>query len=362
MAAEGLNAPGASGAGVPLRSERESGLTGAIIGYGQVAHAAHTPAFMRRGWQIAAVADASPARLEAAAAAWPGVRTYSSYETLLERESGLDFVDIATPPAMHVAQAIAALEKGFHVLCEKPLARFVGDFGMIMDQAARSGKVVYTAHNWLYAPIIAKLVENVTSGVLGKISHVEFHTLRDKPAGQAVPGSWRTSADLSGGGILVDHGWHCLYILRRLLGERPKVLAVKLEPDSGAVDEEATVFLRTSTATALVYLTWRASSRSNRVVVYGSGGAAELLDDELVISRGPNVARTSFEEKLSKGSAHPEWFEAMLGDFSRALRHPETARQNLEEAAFCVSAISLAYKSRSTPALEGEGAPHIRQA
>jgi predicted dehydrogenase len=359
MEHEGLNAPGVSGADVPLRFERESGLTGAIIGYGQVAHAAHTPAFMRRGWQIAAVADESQSRLKAAADAWPGVRAYSNYETLLERERGLDFVDIATPPSLHVSQALASLEKGFHVLCEKPLARFVGDFGMVMDQAARSGRVVYTAHNWLYAPIIAKLIENVSSGVLGKISHVEFHTLRDRPAGQAVPGSWRTQADLAGGGILVDHGWHCLYILRRLLGERPKVLAVKLEPDGGGVEEEATVFLRTSTATALIYLTWLASTRSNRVVVYGSGGAAELMDDELVISRGSHTASTPFPEKLSKGSAHPEWFEAMLGDFQRALRSPEAARQNLEEAAFCVSAISLAYKNRSTPALEGEGAPHI---
>lgn len=336
------------------------GLTGAIIGYGQVAHAAHTPAFMRRGWQIAAVADESPARLEAAAAAWPGVRLYSSYETLLERERSLDFVDIATPPSLHVSQALSALEKGLHVLCEKPLARYVGDFGMVMDQAARSGRVVFTAHNWLHAPIIAKLVENVRSGVLGAISHVEFHTLRDRPAGQALPGSWRTRADVAGGGILVDHGWHCLYILRRILGERPKVLAVRLEPDQGAVEEEATVFLRTTSATALIYLTWRASHRANRVVVYGSGGAAELNDDELIISRGPHIARTSFSERLSKGSAHPEWFEAMLGDFQRALGSPEAARQNLEEAAFCVSAISLAYKNRSTPALEHEGEDAVR--
>ncbi|MBI4676337.1 MAG: Gfo/Idh/MocA family oxidoreductase [Elusimicrobia bacterium] len=332
----------------------DEGLTGAIIGYGQVAHAAHTPAFMRRGWQIAAVADESPARLDSAAAAWPGVRLYSSAEALLERERSLDFVDIATPPSLHVSQTLAALEKRFHVLCEKPLARFIGDFGMVMDQAARSERVVFTAHNWLHAPIIAKLIENARSGALGAISHVEFHTLRDRPAGQAMPGSWRTRADIAGGGILVDHGWHCLYILRRLLGERPKVLAVQLAPDGQAAEEEATVFLRTSSATALIYLTWRASHRANRVVVYGSGGAAELMDDELVISRGPHVARTPFAERLSKDSAHPEWFEAMLGDFQRSLRSPETARQNLEEAAFCVSTISLAYKSRSTPALEAE--------
>ncbi|MBI5209507.1 MAG: Gfo/Idh/MocA family oxidoreductase [Elusimicrobia bacterium] len=329
-------------------------LTGAIVGYGQVAHAAHTPAFMRRGWQIAAVVDENRERLQAAQDAWPGVRSYRTIDELLKLERNLDFIDIATPPTVHVPQVMAALSRGFHVLCEKPLALTVTDFARIWDAAERAGRVVYTVHNWIHAPIVSMLLEAVASGVLGKISHVEFHTLRDRPATQAVAGSWRTRVSESGGGILVDHGWHCLYILRRLLGERPKVLACRLEPDSGEAEEEATVFFRTAGATALMYLTWRASFRSNRVVVYGSGGSAELLDDELVVSRSGNTARTPFPEKLSKGSAHPEWFESMLGDFQKALRSPEAARQNLEEAAFCVATISLAYRSRSTPAIEGD--------
>src|SRR5438093_11916575 len=96
-------------------------LRGAIIGLGNVAVAVHVPALARGDdVEIVAVTDTDPARRQVAGAALPAARWYDSADELLTRER-LDFVDICTPPASHGPLTCRALERGFHVLCEKPL-------------------------------------------------------------------------------------------------------------------------------------------------------------------------------------------------------------------------------------------------
>src|SRR5262245_55475485 len=103
-------------------------LRGGVVGYGFIAGSGHIPAYAERtrtrcDVEIVAVADVSARRREKARQEVPGARIYESAEALLCAEgSGLDFVDIATPPVDHARIAKAALERGLHVLCEKPLA------------------------------------------------------------------------------------------------------------------------------------------------------------------------------------------------------------------------------------------------
>src|SRR5690349_4312107 len=108
-------------------------LRGAVIGYGFIAERGHVPAYAsfnpeRGGLRITAVADICAARRERARAALPDARIYESHAELLEREAGqLDFVDVTTPPCDHATIAHAALDRGLHVLCEKPLTTTVAE-------------------------------------------------------------------------------------------------------------------------------------------------------------------------------------------------------------------------------------------
>ncbi len=98
------------------------------MGYGFISGKGHVPAFAKRGdVRVVAVADICPARLGAAKKDLPEARLYSSYQAMLEAEKEIDIVDIATPPYMHAEIAVAALKKGAHVLCEKPLAMTTAD-------------------------------------------------------------------------------------------------------------------------------------------------------------------------------------------------------------------------------------------
>ena len=97
-------------------------LRGGIIGLGNVAVHGHLPAWRERGdVEIVAVSDTSAERRDACAQALPGAGWHDSVDALLD-EARLDFVDICTPPSSHANLIRRALERGLHVLCEKPLS------------------------------------------------------------------------------------------------------------------------------------------------------------------------------------------------------------------------------------------------
>jgi predicted dehydrogenase len=323
----------------------KSTLRGALIGFGQVAEKAHLPAFKEHGIQITAVCESSAARREAAQAALPDAKLYTSYEQLLEAHDGIDFVDIATPPFLHAEQALAALKRGIHVLCEKPLALAPEELETLRRSAAMAGRAVFTVHNWAYSPQWQKAFEVLASGALGEIRHVELHALRTQPAVSAVPGDWRREAGQAGGGILIDHGWHNLYLLHRLIRAKPTRVTARLHPASGAVEEEATITAEFPNATALVYLTWQAGIRRNTALVVGTKAVLELLDDEIVVRSASGSERFPFADPLSAGSAHPTWFSAMIPDFIAETSTPSARGRNLEEAAFCLGVIHRAYQA-----------------
>lgn len=320
-------------------------MRGAIIGFGEVAQKAHVPAFLERpAFSLTAIADPAEARRRAAADMLPSARLYDSIEDLLSGEKNLDFIVLCTPPFLHGRQVREALDKGLHVLCEKPLTLDPAELEEIEDLAARRDRAVYTVHNWAFSPIWRQAWETLESGALGQARHAELHVLRSRPAAGALPGNWRTDPALSGGGILVDHGWHNLYLLRRLLGGQDAELgSCRLLSGPSGADEEATLLLASAGATAVVHLTWRASERFNWALAYGSRGVLEIRDDLLLVRRAGEEERSfRFPEKLSAGSAHPSWNAAMLDDF-RAEVEGRGRGGSLAEARFACRIIAAAY-------------------
>ncbi|MBI5200118.1 MAG: Gfo/Idh/MocA family oxidoreductase [Elusimicrobia bacterium] len=322
----------------------------ALVGFGQVAEKAHVPAWKEsKDFTVVAVADENPERLALAAEYFPGVRTYPSMESLLRGEPHMDLVDLATPPFLHSKQVVGALQHRCHVLCEKPLALNLKDFESIRAQANAQERAVFTVHNWKYSPLFLQAIQIIQAKELGAITHVELHTLREQPAANA-PGaaaSWRTDRTMSGGGILVDHGWHNFYMLHKLLGQEPRMVSARMiVPSYGGVEEQATCWIEYPNSTALLFLTWRAPYRGNWGVVYGDQGTLEMRDDHLILTRkGSEPKRVEFAQKISQGSAHPDWFQTMLEDVKLEIQKPKLRNQNLREAEGCLALMSHIYQS-----------------
>ncbi|HVE14367.1 MAG TPA: Gfo/Idh/MocA family oxidoreductase [Elusimicrobiota bacterium] len=318
-------------------------LEGALVGFGQVAEKAHLPAWSKaEGLRLSAVAEADPARRALAQKLLPEARAYASLEELLAREKGLAFADIATPPFLHGKQALAGLEAGLHVLCEKPLTLDRAELEALKAAAARSDRALFAVHNWKHAPLLAKLRELAASGAVGRLRHFEWHVLRNQPAVTAGA-NWRTDARLAGGGILVDHGWHAAYLLCALLGGRPRRVAGSLKAAAGAqAEDEATFLGEYPNGTGLAHMTWRSPERGHRGVLYGETGSIELGDDALVL-RGASTEKFAFPEALSKGSAHPDWFAGSIADFAAAIADPAKRRENLVEVEACLDVLEAVY-------------------
>lgn len=285
--------------------------------------------------------EPSPVRGEAARRSAPKARVYPTLEELLASEKSLDALIVCSPPRFHADAVVAGLSAGLHVLCEKPLTLDLDAFRAVEAAAKSSGRCVYSINNWAYSPQWSALLEAVSSGRLGTVRDAEIRVLRTKPSVSALPGDWRKDPAVSGGGILVDHGWHNLYLMRRLLGEELELVETTLQP-AGGVDEVADLFLRAGGAKGRILMTWRAKERSNSAFVAGEKGTAELLDDRLVLKTGGKTETVSFPEKLSGGSAHPDWLAAMWPAFQAECSGAGRGG-NLAEAFFCLQTIRQAY-------------------
>jgi predicted dehydrogenase len=332
-------------------------LRGAIIGFGEVARNGHWPAYQTaRDVCIAAVVERSASRRQLASTLSPSIPTFSSIDELVEWQAGqvgrssIHFIDICTPPALHAEPMLAAIRQGWHVVCEKPLLLD----GLVIDvvrQAARdAGVAVVPVHNWKYAPIVRRATTALSSGAIGTLRRIDIETTRLRAAATAERSrpNWRRDPTMAGGGILMDHGWHSVYLALHWFGQRSTSVGASFHwPTSGAVEDEACVTVGFPTGEARLALTWNGDRRSNTIRLSGDAGEILVADDALHI-RGPRSETIRFEEPLSAGSHHHDWFAAMLPDLVRWLREPELSRPGYEEAAECLSIIRQAYVSGSS--------------
>lgn len=318
-------------------------LSGAIIGFGEVARHGHSPGYAAsKEAQIVAVVDPTEERRRVARECLPGMAVFA---TIAEMAGAMeiDFVDICTPPALHGEPMLDALARGWHVLCEKPLLLDPVELEKVRALALQNRRAVVPVHNWKYAPIVRHATELLRSGVIGPLSRIEIETLRLHDCAAADPNhpNWRLDPALAGGGVLMDHGWHAIYLARDWFAEDPIDVEASLQrPTPEAVENEATLTLVFPRGRAEIFLTWKAEARRNTMRLIGELGEIAIDDDRLTAG-GETI---QFENALSAGSHHADWFAAMLPDVVASFRSPEAARRSFDEAALCLSVIRRAYQ------------------
>jgi predicted dehydrogenase len=152
--------------------------------------------------EIAAIADASEELTTQVSRNFPETAVSDSLDDLLE--VGLDGVVIATPSALHAEQAIAALERGVAVFCQKPLGRNAAETNRVIDAARAGDLLLGTDFSYRFISGVRKIHELCRNGELGEIFSADliFHNAYgpDKP--------WFYDWKLSGGGCVIDLGIH----------------------------------------------------------------------------------------------------------------------------------------------------------
>jgi predicted dehydrogenase len=329
-------------------------LKGAIVGFGFIAGKGHHPAYLQReDVEITAVADVTAPRLEAARAAAPKARLYESVRDLLARETQLDFIDICTPPHAHAEIALAALGRGVHVLCEKPLTTSMAEARALVDAARAHRRVVFPAHNYKHAPVVKFADRIIRSGRIGAIRAVTLNTFRTTHA-RGVPEwktDWRRDHKLSGGGIAMDHGSHSFYLTFAWLGSLPthvtaKTLTLERHWDT---EDNLNAVLTFPNGFAHTFLTWTAGVRKVVYSLQGESGALVIDDDEWELTTGKGSARPVVEKGMIESdwmdASHTRWFNSMFDQFRTAMRAGDFVNRELREAVACIQIIETCYRS-----------------
>jgi len=152
---------------------------------------------------------------------------WESYETdyrlLLERDD-VDLVDVATPGNTHHEMAIAALEAGKHVLCEKPLANTLREAKEMLDASRRAGTVNMVCFNYRRAPAVQLAKRLIEEGRIGEIRHWRALYLQDFILDPGLPLIWRFQREVAGSGALGDIGAHIIDLAHFLVGPIAEVV------------------------------------------------------------------------------------------------------------------------------------------
>jgi predicted dehydrogenase len=152
---------------------------------------------------------------------WDSYET--DYQRLLERDD-IGLVDVATPGNTHHEMAIAALEAGKHVLCEKPLANTLEESREMLDAAKATGTVNMVCFNYRRAPAVQLAKQLIEEGRLGEIRHWRAAYLQDFILDPELPLIWRFRRDVAGSGALGDIGAHIIDLAHFLVGPIAEVV------------------------------------------------------------------------------------------------------------------------------------------
>lgn len=227
----------------------------------------------------------------------PAERTYTTYDEMLEKEAALpedqrmDFVTIVTPNFAHFAPAMMALDKGFHVVIEKPITLSLEEAVALDKKVKETGLVLCLTHTYTGYPLVKEARNLIQSGKIGKVRkvYVEYCqgwlsklSEREGNAGAA----WRTDAKKSGkSGVMGDIGTHAFNLTEYITGLEVSELCSNLNivVENRALDDDGATLLKfNSGATGVLMASQIAAGEENNLVirVYGELGGIEWRQQE----------------------------------------------------------------------------------
>jgi predicted dehydrogenase len=284
---------------------------------------------------IAAIADPSRERREAASALAPSARMCEHLGQLLEVPD-LDGIVIATPTALHADLCVAALDRGLSVFCQKPLARTSGETMRIVELARARDRLLGVDLSYRHTAAMQRVRELVRAGELGRIFAVDlvFHNAYGPEA------SWFYDKQASGGGCVIDLGIHLLDLALWLL-DFPRVEAATSqlyalgEPASDdQVEDYAAVQLRLAGDTVVrLTCSWRISAGRDCIIeaqLFGTGGGIAMTNEngsfcDFIAERyqGTRAVRLAAPPDVWGGRAAIAWAEELArgGRYDREANH-----------------------------------------
>jgi UDP-N-acetyl-2-amino-2-deoxyglucuronate dehydrogenase len=193
----------------------------AIVGVGSIGKRHIAVLDAEEGAEIVAICDKDAAKCEEQSSLYGGIKSYTDYHQMLE-EVDADVINVVTPHAMHADMSIDALQKGFHVLVEKPMALNVKDCLRMNEVAYKSGKKLWVVKQNRFNVPIKLATEAIEQGKLGRIFMIKCDVLWNRYQGYYDDSPWRGKLDHEGGALFTQAS-HFIDLLVWWCGDVEKV-------------------------------------------------------------------------------------------------------------------------------------------
>ena len=289
-------------------------------------------------------------------------RIYTDYKQMLEQEAArnaeerIDFVSIVTPNFLHFEPAMLALEKGFHVVVEKPITFTLEQAKQLRDKVRETGKLLLLCHTYTGYPMVKQARRLIHSGALGKVRkvYVEYPQgwlstyLEGANNAQAA---WRTDPKRSGkAGAMGDIGTHAFNMAEYVSGlEVTKICAdVNTVVEGRLLDDDGAALLKFNNgASGVLMATQIAAGAENniKVRVFGEKGGLEWQQEEAntLLVKWPDRpaeiyrAGSGYVDSFAKHNArtpagHPEGYLEAFANLYRNFAATLRAKLNGQEA------------------------------
>ncbi|MCC6348065.1 MAG: Gfo/Idh/MocA family oxidoreductase [Candidatus Eisenbacteria bacterium] len=318
-----------------------------LVGVGGTAQVNHIPALMKvGGLELVGLVDRDAEKAHRVAQKFGIPVSGDRIELLLDRDD-LDAVDVCTPNYLHAPMAIAALEAGKHVLCERPLARNGSEAASMVKAAKKADRLLMCAVQHRFRPDAQLLRRFVDKGDLGRVFLAKAGWLRQKTEWDSD--EWRSTKRESGGGVVLDLGFHMLDLALWVLGQ-PEVESVTASVHRSRKDEvedSATAFFRLSNgATLTLELTWGLLMEKDFAYLnlFGAGGAALLNPFRVHKGMHGSLVNVTPELETSRNQ-YRQSMEAQVAHFAEALRGSSRVMGGAEEILTVMELMDAVYRS-----------------
>jgi predicted dehydrogenase len=325
---------------------------GAVIGAGGIARQSHLPALrdapaVRARVDVVALVDSAPDVPPV-----DGIPLLAGREQL--DETRIDFIDICTPTASHLELTLWGLERGYHVVCEKPVALTRDEADRIALAARAHRRIVMPCHQYRYNPVWMRVKQWLREGAIGRwhLAELSVHRMAADPGRGAAATPWRGTSAAGRGGVLLDHGTHLIYQLLDVAGLPAAVSGWtgRLRHQGYEVEDTASLHFEYPERLVTMFFTWAARARESRIRFIGDAGAIEWVGGELRLERGGQVERHDYSAELEK-SAYQRWFARLFESFVAALDRDDPAAEaapHLADIRRVAAVVEHAYQAAHT--------------
>ena len=309
-----------------------------LVGAGRIGQAYAQAFESAEAAELRAVADIRPEAAQALAQQ-SGCEAFDVYQSM-RRNVELDAVLVCTPPVTHPEIALYFMDRGVHVLCEKPFAIDVAQAEMMLAASKRNCVAVTMASKFRYVDDVIRAKSIVSSGILGELVLFEnaFTSRVDMTA------QWNSDPAISGGGVLIDNGTHSVDIMRYFLGSLADVSVVEGKRTQGLeVEDTVRIFVRSEAGVmGSIDLSWSINKEQESYIsIYGSRGTIQV----------------GWKESKYRQSSSPDWvvfgrgydkiqaLRSQIDNFARGIVGDEKLIITAQDALASVEVIQAAYAS-----------------